>query len=147
MTTTLTNNSATSQDSGPLHYQDATTLAALIATKQVSSREVVQAQLDRSAAVNPKINAIVTLLAEDALRGADAADKALARGAELGPLHGVPVSINDSLDTAGIPTQRGTKLFAGFVPELDATAVARFKAAGGIPIATTNQPSRVPPRR
>jgi aspartyl-tRNA(Asn)/glutamyl-tRNA(Gln) amidotransferase subunit A len=140
MTTTLANNSATSQDSGPLHYQDATTLAALIATKQFSSREVVQAHLDRIAAVNPKINAIVTLLAEDALRDADAADKAVARGAELGPLHGVPVSIKDSLDTAGIPTQRGTKLFAGFVPDADATAVARFKAAGGIPIAKTNLP-------
>src|SRR6202171_3283768 len=142
MTTTLTNNSATSQDSGPLHYhyQDATTLAALIATKQVSSREVVQAHLDRIAAVNPKINAIVTLLAEDALRGADAADKAVARGAELGRLHGVPVSIKDSLDTAGIPTQRGTKLFAGFIPDADATAVARFKAAGAIPIAKTNLP-------
>jgi aspartyl-tRNA(Asn)/glutamyl-tRNA(Gln) amidotransferase subunit A len=140
MTTTLTNNSATSQDSDPLHYQDATTLAALIATKQVSSREVVQAHLDRIAAVNPKINAIVTLLAEDALRDADAADKAVASGAELGPLHGVPVSIKDSLDTAGIPTQRGTKLFAGFVPDADATAVARFKAAGAIPIAKTNLP-------
>jgi aspartyl-tRNA(Asn)/glutamyl-tRNA(Gln) amidotransferase subunit A len=140
MTTTLTNNSATSQDSGPLHYQDATTLAALIATKQVSSREVVQAHLERIAEVNPKINAIVTLLAEDALRGADAADKAVAGGAELGPLHGVPVSIKDSLDTAGIPTQRGTKLFAGFVPDADATAVTRFKAAGGIPIAKTNLP-------
>jgi aspartyl-tRNA(Asn)/glutamyl-tRNA(Gln) amidotransferase subunit A len=140
MTTTLTNNSATSQDSGPLHYQDATTLAALIATKQVSSREVVQAHLDRTTEVNPKINAIVTLLAEDALRDADAADTAVARGAELGPLHGVPVSIKDSLDTAGIPTQRGTKLFAGFVPDTDATAVARFKAAGAIPIAKTNLP-------
>jgi aspartyl-tRNA(Asn)/glutamyl-tRNA(Gln) amidotransferase subunit A len=140
MTTTLTNNSAISQDSGPLHYQDATTLAALIATKQVSSREVVQAHLDRITAVNPKINAIVTLLAEDALRDAEAADKAVAGGAELGPLHGVPVSIKDSLDTAGIPTQRGTKLFAGFLPDADATAVARFKAAGGIPIAKTNLP-------
>ncbi|MCW2654484.1 MAG: hypothetical protein QOE41_2929 [Mycobacterium sp.] len=140
MTTTWTDNSATSQDSGPLHYQDATTLAALIATKQVSSREVVQAHLDRIAAVNPKINAIVTLLAEDALRDADAADTAVASGAELGPLHGVPVSIKDSLDTAGIPTQRGTKLFAGFVPDADATAVARFKAAGAIPIAKTNLP-------
>ncbi|MDT5183604.1 MAG: hypothetical protein QOI29_1762, partial [Mycobacterium sp.] len=140
MTTTLANNSATSQDLGPLHYQDATSLAALIATKQVSSREVVAAHLDRIAAVNPKINAIVTLLAEDALRDADSADKAVARGAELGPLHGVPVSIKDSLDTAGIPTQRGTKLFAGFIPHADATAVARFKTAGAIPIAKTNLP-------
>jgi aspartyl-tRNA(Asn)/glutamyl-tRNA(Gln) amidotransferase subunit A len=124
----------------PMHYRDATTLATLIATKQVSSREVVQAHLDRIAAVNPKINAIVTLRADDALRDAATADEAVASGVELGPLHGVPFTIKDALDTEGIPTQRGTKLFAGFIPEADATAVARFKAAGGIPIAKTNLP-------
>jgi Asp-tRNA(Asn)/Glu-tRNA(Gln) amidotransferase A subunit family amidase len=140
MAVTLTNNSVTSQDSAPLHYRDATTLATLIATKQVSSREVVQAHLDRIAEVNPKVNAIVTLLAEDALRDAEAADKAVAAGAELGPLHGVPFTIKDSLDTAGIPTQRGTKLFAGFLPDTDATAVARFKVAGAIPLAKSNLP-------
>jgi aspartyl-tRNA(Asn)/glutamyl-tRNA(Gln) amidotransferase subunit A len=140
MTTTLPNNAGTTQDSGPLHYQDASSLAALIATKQASSREVVQAHLDRIAEVNPKINAIVTLLADDALRNADAADAAVASGAELGPLHGVPVTVKDALDTAAIPTQYGTKLFAGFVPDTDATAVARFKAAGGILLAKTNLP-------
>ncbi|WP_029112055.1 amidase [Mycobacterium sp. URHB0044] len=127
-------------NSEPLHYQDATALAELIATKQVSSREVVQEHLDRIAAVNPEINAIVTLLGEEALRDADTADRAVAAGAELGPLHGVPFSIKDSLNTAGIPTQRGSKLFAGFIPDRDATAVARFKGAGGIPLAKTNLP-------
>jgi aspartyl-tRNA(Asn)/glutamyl-tRNA(Gln) amidotransferase subunit A len=140
MNTTPTNDSISNQDPGPLHYRDATTLAALIATKQVSSREVVQAHLDRIAAVNPKINAIVTLRADDALRDAAAADEAVASGVELGPLHGVPFTIKDALDTEGIPTQRGTRLFAGFIPDTDATAVARFKAAGGIPIAKTNLP-------
>jgi aspartyl-tRNA(Asn)/glutamyl-tRNA(Gln) amidotransferase subunit A len=140
MNTTPTNDSISNRDPGPLHYRDATTLAALIATKQVSSRDVVQAHLDRIAAVNPKINAIVTLRADDALRDAAAADEAVASGVELGPLHGVPFTIKDALDTEGIPTQRGTRLFAGFVPEADATAVARFKAAGGIPIAKTNLP-------
>jgi aspartyl-tRNA(Asn)/glutamyl-tRNA(Gln) amidotransferase subunit A len=62
-----------------IHYLDATTLAALIRTKQLSSREVVQAHLDRVAAVNPKINAVVTLMADDALKSADAADKMVAR--------------------------------------------------------------------
>jgi hypothetical protein len=93
MTTTLPDNAGPTQDSGPLHYQDASTLAALIATKQASSRDVVQAHLDRIAEVNPKINAIVTLVADDALRNADAADAAVAAdaadaavasGAELG---------------------------------------------------------------
>ncbi len=127
-------------DSNPIHYQDASTLATLIRTKQLSSREVVQAHLDRVAAVNPKINAVVTLMANQALEDADAADKAVANGAALGPLHGVPFSIKDLLDTAGVPTQRGSKLFAGFIPDKDATSVARFKAAGGIPLMKTNNP-------
>jgi aspartyl-tRNA(Asn)/glutamyl-tRNA(Gln) amidotransferase subunit A len=140
MTATLPDNQAAQQDSESLHYQDATSLAALIASKQVSSRKVVQAHLDRIAEVNPKINAIVTLLAEDALRAADAADAAVAGGVELGPLHGVPVTVKDSIDTAGILTQGGTKLFAGRVPHTDGTSVARFKAAGGILLAKTNLP-------
>jgi aspartyl-tRNA(Asn)/glutamyl-tRNA(Gln) amidotransferase subunit A len=77
---------------GPIYYPDATKLATLIRTKQSSSREVVQPHLDRISAVNPKINAIVTLMADDALKGADAADKAIASGAELGQLHGVPLT-------------------------------------------------------
>ncbi len=68
-----------------IHYLDATTLAALIRTRQLSSREVVQAHLDRIATVNPKINAVVTLMADDALKSADAADKIVASGAVLGP--------------------------------------------------------------
>lgn len=140
MTTTSATSAVAAQGSDPLHYLDATTLAALIASKQVSSREVVQAHLDRIAETNTAVNAIVTLLEDDALRGADAADKAVAEGAELGPLHGVPFTIKDSLDTAGVPTQRGTKLFAGHIPDLDATTVTRFKAAGAIALAKTNLP-------
>jgi aspartyl-tRNA(Asn)/glutamyl-tRNA(Gln) amidotransferase subunit A len=127
-------------DAGPLHYEDATTMAALIASQQLSSREVVQAHLDRISDVNPRINAIVTLLAEDALRAADAADVAVRSGGPVGPLHGVPFTVKDSLDTAGVPTQSGSKIFAGIVPDKDATAVARVKAAGGILLAKTNLP-------
>jgi aspartyl-tRNA(Asn)/glutamyl-tRNA(Gln) amidotransferase subunit A len=127
-------------DTSSIHYQKATALAALIRTKQLSSREVVQAHLDRIEAVNPKINAVVTLMAEQALTGADVADKAVANGAPLGPLHGVPFSIKDALDTEGVLTQRGSKLFAGAIPDKDATAVARFKAAGGIPLMKSNLP-------
>jgi aspartyl-tRNA(Asn)/glutamyl-tRNA(Gln) amidotransferase subunit A len=126
--------------STPIHYQDATTLAALIRKREVSSREVVQAHLDRVAAVNPQINAVVTLMEADALKAADAADAAVANGDVLGPLHGVPFSIKDALDTAGVLTQRGSKLFAGHIPTADATAVARFKEAGGIPLMKTNLP-------
>jgi aspartyl-tRNA(Asn)/glutamyl-tRNA(Gln) amidotransferase subunit A len=127
-------------DTSAIHYQDATALAALIRTKQLSSREVVQAHLDRIQAVNPPVNAVVTLMAEKALTSADAADKAVTSGAPLGPLHGVPFSIKDALDTAGVLTQRGSKLFAGNIPDKDATTVARFKAAGGIPLMKTNLP-------
>lgn len=118
-------------DNNALTYKDATELARLIRTKEMSSREVVQAHLDRIAAVNPKINAVVTLLAESALQAADTADKLVASGAELGALHGVPFTIKDTLDTAGVLTQRGSRLFIGHIPRTDATAVARFKAAGG----------------
>ena len=127
-------------DTGAIHYQEATALAALIRTKQLSSREVVQAHLDRVHAVNPQINAVVTLMAEQALASADAADRAVTTGAPLGALHGVPFSIKDALDTAGVLTQRGSKLFAGNIPDKDATAVARFKAAGGIPLMKSNLP-------
>jgi Asp-tRNA(Asn)/Glu-tRNA(Gln) amidotransferase A subunit family amidase len=134
----LASNAAT--DAGAIYYKDATELATLIRTKQLSSREVVQAHLDRIAAVNPKVNAIVTLMAEDVLKSSDAADKAVASGAALGPLHGVPFTIKDAIDTAGVLTQRGSKIFAGNIPTKDATAVTRFKDAGAIPLAKTNLP-------
>jgi aspartyl-tRNA(Asn)/glutamyl-tRNA(Gln) amidotransferase subunit A len=128
------------QDTNAIYFKDATELAALIRTKQISSREVVQAHLDRIALVNTKVNAIVTLLANDALKGADAADKAVKDGAELGQLHGVPFTIKDAIDTAGVLTQRASRIFAGNVPTKDATVVTRFKAAGAIPLAKTNLP-------
>jgi len=115
-------------------------LAQLIRTGQLSSREVVQAHLDRISAVNPKINAVVTLTAENALEAADAADKAVASGAKLGPLHGVPFTAKDSIDTANVPTQRGSPIFKGRVPDTGATSVSRMKEAGGILLAKTNLP-------
>jgi Amidase len=121
-------------DTQATYYKDATELAALIRTKQLSSREVVQAHLDRIKTINPKVNAIVTLLAEEALEGADAADKAVKNGETLGPLHGVPFTIKDAIDTAGVLTQRASKIFAGNIPEKDATVMTRFKAAGAIPL-------------
>ena len=123
-----------------IYFEDATELATLIRTKQASSREIVQAHLDRIAAINPEINAIVTLLADDALKGADAADDAVSRGKVLGPFHGVPFTIKDAIDTAGVLTQRGSRIFAGNIPSKDATVVTRFKEAGGIPLAKTNLP-------
>lgn len=120
-------------------YSDATKLAELIRTRQVSPVEVVQAHLDRIETVNPKINAIVTV-ADGALKASKAAEAAVLAGEELGPLHGVPFTVKDSIDTAGVLTQRGSPIFKGRVPDTDATSVARMKKAGGILLAKTNLP-------
>lgn len=122
-----------------LFYQDATKLAELIRTKEISPVEVVQAHLDRIAAVDPKVNAIVTV-ADSALAQARAAEADVLAGRALGPLHGVPFTVKDSIDTAGVATQRGSPIFKGRVPDADATSVARMKNAGGILLAKTNLP-------
>jgi aspartyl-tRNA(Asn)/glutamyl-tRNA(Gln) amidotransferase subunit A len=122
-----------------LIYTDATQLAERIRTREVSPVEVVQAHLNRIAAVDPKINAIVTM-AGNALETAKLAEAAVLRGEELGPLHGVPFTVKDSIDTAHVLTQRGSPIFKGRLPETDATSVARMKKAGGILLAKTNLP-------
>lgn len=122
-----------------LTYSDATKLAELIRTRAVSPVEVVRAHLDRIDAVNPKVNAIVTV-ADRALEAAKAAEDAVMRDTDIGPLHGVPFTAKDSIDTAGVMTQRGSPIFKGRTPDADATSVARMKAAGGILLAKTNLP-------
>src|SRR6201999_3459728 len=122
-----------------LIYSDATKLAELIRTREVSPVEVMQAHLDRIEAVNPKVNAIVTI-ADGALKSAKDAEAAVLRGDELGPLHGVPFTVKDSIDTAKVPTQRGTPIFKGRTPDTDATSVARMKKAGALLLAKTNLP-------
>src|SRR5580698_8975586 len=120
-------------------YMDVNRIAELIANRELSPVEVVQAHLDRIAEVNPKINAIVTM-ADGALDAAKKAEAAVKSGARLGPLHGVPFTVKDAVDTAGVLTQRGSPIFKGRVPDNDATVVARLKAAGAILIAKTNPP-------
>jgi aspartyl-tRNA(Asn)/glutamyl-tRNA(Gln) amidotransferase subunit A len=122
-----------------LFYSDATNLAALIRGREVSPVEVMKAHLDRIEAVNPKVNAIVTIV-ESALESARKAEAAVQRGDELGPLHGVPFTVKDSIDTAKVLTQRGSPIFKGRTPGEDATSVARMKRAGGILLAKTNLP-------
>ncbi len=115
-------------------------LADLIRRKKASSLEVVNACLTRIAQVNPKLNAVVALVAEDARVHAKAADQKLARGEAVGPLHGVPMTIKDSLDTAGVVTAAGTRGRKNFIPKEDATVVKRLKAAGAILLGKTNTP-------
>jgi len=118
---------------------DANKLAELVRNRDLSPVEIVKAHLDRIEAVDPKINAIVTV-AEGALAAAKAAEDAVMAGEALGPLHGVPFTVKDSIDTAGVLTQRGSPIFRGRVPTQDATSVVRLKKAGGILLAKTNLP-------
>jgi amidase len=115
-------------------------LAARLAGKQVSAREVMAAHLAQIERVNPKVNAIVTLVAEQAMAGAARADEVIVRGGPLGPLHGLPVAHKDLVDTAGIRTTRGSPFFRDHVPATDALIVTRIRAAGAITLGKTNTP-------
>ena len=120
-------------------YADATELAERIRTRALSPVEVVGSFLERIEAVNPRLNAVVTL-ADDAMERARLAEAAITRGETWGPLHGVPFTIKDCIDTEGIRTTRGSRLFHDHVPGADATVVSRMKDAGGILIGKTNMP-------
>src|SRR5689334_17194433 len=123
-----------------LWRKGAVELAALIRDREVSSREVVQAHLDRIEAVNPALNAIVRLLPDQALAAADAADRAVADGTTLGPLHGVPCTVKENIDLAGTPTTQAIPALAEAVALIDAPQVERLRAAGAIPVGRTNLP-------
>ena len=118
----------------------ATELTARIRRKQLSAREVMSAHLARIERVNPKINAIVTLVADRAMAGAAQADEQQAHGATLGPLHGLPVAHKDLVDTAGIRTTYGSPFYKDHVPTHDALIVTRLRAAGAITVGKTNTP-------
>ena len=128
------------QSSADLCARPATDLARAIATRELSAVEVMEAHLTRIDEVNPTVNAIVTLLPDEARRGAAAADAAVARGDALGPLHGLPVAHKDLTWTKGIRTTFGCRAFEHFVPEEDALIVERLRAAGAITIGKTNTP-------
>jgi amidase len=115
-------------------------LASRIRRKQVSAREVLAAHLARIERVNPKVNAIVTLVPDRAMADAAKADEAQARGAELGSLHGLPVAHKDLVNTAGIRTTFGSPYYRDNVPAHDALIVTRIHAAGAITIGKTNTP-------
>ena len=121
-------------------FLTATELARRIRAKDLSAREVMEAHLAQVERVNPKVNAIVTLLPEQAVEQASAADETLARGTEVGPLHGLPVAHKDLVFTRGIRTTLGSLAFKDFVPEEDALIVERLKKAGAITIGKTNTP-------
>ncbi|MVU78237.1 amidase [Nocardia sp. ET3-3] len=123
-----------------LCYASARELAGWLRAGQLSAVEVVRAHLDRIQRLDPKVNAIATLVAEQALDAAAAADKRFASGAEPGPLHGIPMAHKDTHDTAGIRTTYGSPLLAENVPERDELVIERLKAAGVITLGKTNVP-------
>lgn len=123
-----------------LTFRSAIALAAAIRAKEVSSREAIDAHLEQIERSNPPLNAVVHVLAEDARKQANEADQALARGGARGTFHGVPMTVKDAWEVAGVPSTGGTEGRAGYIPQRDATVIARMRAAGAIPIGMTNLP-------
>ena len=130
--------------SNELTTKSATELVALISSRAVSPVEIVEAHLRRIEQVNPALNAIVTI-AEDAIDRARVCEAALMSGNDVGPLHGLPVTVKDTIDTAGLRTTSGSRIRAHHVPEQDAASVARLKAAGAIILGKTNVPEMAVP--
>src|SRR5215510_770635 len=118
----------------------ATELAQRIARRELSSVEVVDAHLARIDAVNPALNALVRVLADEARAAAVVADRRLASGETIGPLHGVPFTVKENIDMAGLPTTWGVPALANAVVTVDAPVVERMRAAGAIAIGRTNLP-------
>src|SRR5580692_10933897 len=129
------------QNSAPsLCFTSAVEMAALIRAKKLSAREALAEHLKQIDHVNPQVNAIVTLVADQATAAAARADEMQARGEILGPLHGLPVAHKDLLETAGVRTTFGSPLFKDNVPTLDNLLVTRMRAAGAIFLGKTNVP-------
>lgn len=120
-----------------LTVQSLSTIVEMIRTREVSPVEVAEACLDRISKLNPELNAIVTI-APDVMDRARAAEAAVMRGEQLGSLHGVPITIKDTIETAGLRSTSGSVIRKDYVPEADAPAVARLKAAGAIILGKSN---------
>lgn len=120
-----------------LHFDTIAEAGARLRAGEVTSRALTELMLERIETHNPALNAFVTVTADLALEQADAADAGLAVGSDLGPLHGIPVAIKDLIDTEGILTTCGSKLFADNVPGRDATVVRRLRDAGAVMLGKT----------
>ena len=130
--------------SDELVNKSATELAALIRAREVSPVEIIDAHVRAIERINPAINAIVTV-ADDLRERAFEAESAIMQGSRVGSLHGLPVTIKDTIDTKGLRTTSGSRLRAHYIPEEDAVAVARLKAAGAIVLGKTNVPEMAIP--
>src|SRR5215471_3601243 len=111
--------------------------ASALRKKEVSSLDLTVEALNRIAQQNPKLNAFLTVLEEKARLRANQADKERSAGIDRGPLHGIPIAVKDVFYMRGIRTTGGSKLFANFVPDYDATVVERLQAAGAVIVGKT----------
>jgi amidase len=127
-------------DSPDYLFGSAKALARAIATREISATEVVTAHLARIEAVNPKLNAVVTHVAERALHEAHCADQRIAKGKRLGRLHGVPMTVKDSFDTQDVRSTASTEGQRHRIPGADATVISRLRRAGAIVLGKTNTP-------
>jgi len=116
----------------PLHYSSLADLASLIAARELTSIDVTQQLLARIAAVDGRLQSYVTVMSDHAIASAERADAEIRAGRHRGPLHGVPIAVKDLCYTRGVRTMAGTKVFANFVPDFDATVVARLEEAGAV---------------
>jgi amidase len=126
--------------SDELCFASAHRLLAMLKAREVSSTELVKGAYERIGRVNPKLNAVVTLCEERALEEAAQSDRRLSAGTDIRPLEGLPITIKDSLATAGVRSTDGMKILEHHVPQRDAITVARYRSAGAIVIGKTNLP-------
>ena len=124
----------------PLCFTSAVEMAQLIRAKKLSAREALAEHLKQIERVNPKVNAIVTLVPEMAAEAAAKADEMQAHNEKLGPLHGLPVAHKDLIETRGIRTTFGSPLFKDYIPTEDDIVVERMRRAGAIIVGKTNTP-------
>jgi amidase len=124
--------SAAARIKSPLHYSSLADVATLIAARELTSIDVTQQLLARIAAVDGRLQSYVTVMTDHAIASAVRADAEIRAGRNRGPLHGVPIAVKDLCNTRGVRTMAGTKVFADFVPDFDATVVARLEAAGAV---------------
>jgi amidase len=121
-----------SQVANPLHYESVAHVGQLISERKLQSSDLTRQMLDRIAAVDGRLQSYVTVMTDRALASARRLDAEIEAGRYRGPLHGVPIAVKDLCYTRGVRTMAGTKVFADFVPDFDATVVARLEAAGAV---------------
>ncbi len=127
-------------------FLSATELSGFLQRKEISPVEAVDAYLGRIEQVDPNLNAYITVLATEARQAALDAEREIAGGGYRGPLHGVPVAVKDQIHSKGIRTTDASKIRSDFVPEEDATVLARLKEAGAILLGKENRMPDIPTR-